>query len=198
MSKRSEIIEILRQNGPLRVRDLRQQGYSGGYLRKLYQQGVLDRPSRGLYALMDDAPSEHRSLLEASRRLPQATICLLSALRFYDLTTEAPFEVWMAATRTTRTPVDDYPAIRLVRMSGDALQYGVERVDIEGQSVRLFSIAKTLADCFKFRSQVGLDVAIEALRQAISEKRVTVDELWEAAAVCRQSNVMRPYLEAVV
>ena len=104
----------------------------------------------------------------------------------------------MAGSRTTRTPVIDYPAIRLVRMSGDALQYGLEQADIEGQPVRIFSIAKTLADCFKFRSQVGLDVAIEALRQAVSEKRVTIDALWQAAAACRQSNVMRPYLEAVV
>lgn len=199
MSKRAEIIRLLQLHGPLRARDLEQRGYTGSYLRKLVAQGVLDRPSRGLYALLDDEPSEHRSLLEAARQLPQATICLLSALRYHELTTEAPFEVWMAAPRTTRTPVvTGYPAIRLVRMSGEALTYGREQANIEGQKVPVFAIAKTIVDCFKFRNQIGLDVAIAALREAISDKRTTVDELWQAAAVCRQTNVMRAYLEAIV
>lgn len=198
MSKRTEILQLLKLHGPLRARDLEQRGYSGAYLRKLYQQGELDRPARGLYAIVNDEPTEHRSLLEAHRRVPRATICLLSALRFHNLTTEAPFEVWMAATRTTRTPTVDYPAIRLVRMSGKALSYGIEHATIESQKVPVYSIAKTLADCFKFRNQIGLDVAVEALREALTGRHVTIDEVWRAAAVCRQSNTMRPYMEAMV
>ena len=122
---------------------------------------------------------------------------LLSALRFHGLTTQNPFEVWMAVGIKARRPELDWPPVRIVRFSGPALEYGVEEHDIEGITVRVYNAAKTVADCFKYRNKIGLDVAIEALRDCWRKQKATADELWAAAKVCRVTNVMRPYLESL-
>lgn len=196
-TKKQQILALLRKTGVLRPRDVESLGISGVYLNKLYSEGILDRPSRGLYTLPDTEPSENRSMVEAAKLVPHGAICLLSALRFHDLTTESPFEVWLAISRKARLPRVDYPVLRIVRYSGDALSFGLQTHEIEGVEVRVYSPAKTVADCFKYRNKIGLDVAIEALRDCLSQRKATVDELWSAAKICRMSNVIRPYLESV-
>lgn len=196
-TKKEQIIELLKGRGVLRPRDLKPLGIAVDYLNKLYREGVLDRPGRGLYSLPDTEPGENRTLAEAGKLVPKGAVCLLSALRFHDLTTESPFEVWLAIGEKAWLPKVDYPPLRIVRFSGDALSFGIETHEIEGVEVRVYSPAKTVADCFKYRNKIGIDVAIEALRDCLSQRKATVDELWEAAKVCRMSNVIRPYLEAI-
>jgi predicted transcriptional regulator of viral defense system len=196
-TKKDQILKLLKKSGILRPRDLEAAGISGVYLNKLYAEGVLERPSRGLYTLPDSEPSENRTIAEAGKRVPQGVVCLLSALRFHDLTTQAPFEVWLAIGEKARPPKIDYPPLRIVRFSGQALSFGVEEHDVDGVKIHIYSAAKTVADCFKYRNKIGLDVAIEALRDCVRQRKATVDELWAAAKVCRMSNVIRPYLEAV-
>lgn len=198
-TKRDQILRMLKKTRILRPQDLEAIGISRTYLNKLHAQGVLDRPSRGMYVLLqDDEPSEQRSLVEACRRVPRGIVCLLSALQFHGLTTQAPFEVWMAINESARLPRVDSPPLRIVRFSGAALTSSVKEHTIEGVPVRVYSPAKTVADCFKYRNKLGVDVAIEALRDCLKKRKATADELWQAAKVCRMTNVMRPYLEATV
>ena len=136
-------------------------------------------------------------LAEVASKHPQVLVCLLSALAFHGLTTQAPFEVWVAVDNKARAPQFDYPPLRVARFSGPALTEGVAVHDIEGISVKVTSVAKTIADCFKFRNKIGLDVALEALKEAWHAKRVTMDELWHFGQICRVQNVMRPYLEGL-
>lgn len=196
-TKRDQILRLLQKNRVLRPRDVEAAGISRTYLAKLHSEGLLDRPGRGLYVLQDDEPSEDRTLLEASRRVPRGTICLLTALQYHGLTTQAPFEIWMAIDEKARQPKVENPPLRIVRFSGHALVYGVEQHSVEGTKIRIYSSAKTVADCFKYRNKVGLDVALEALRDCLRRRKATADQLWEAAKACRMTNVMRPYLEAL-
>ena len=137
-------------------------------------------------------------MAEACKRSPNGVICLLSALRFHKITTQAPFEIWIALKGTAWHPKIDRPRIRFVRFSGPAFDTGIERHKIEGVSVKVYNPAKTVADCFKYRNKIGLDVAIEALRECRSEGKCSNDELWEYAKVCRVSRVIKPYMEAMV
>ncbi len=196
-TKKQIILEQLKKKQFLRPRDLDALNISGEYLNKLYTEGVLDRPSRGLYVLPDSEPSEHRTIVEACKIVPKGIVCLLTALRIHELTTQSPFEVWMAIGEKARRPKIDYPPLRIVRHSGQSLLYGIETRKIEGVKVSVYSPAKTVADCFKYRNKIGLDVAIEALRDCRHQKKATNDEIWRAAKVCRMTNVMRPYMESI-
>jgi predicted transcriptional regulator of viral defense system len=194
-SKMEDLVVLVRQSGIVRPQDL-----SGGriprtYLRRLVERGVLERTARGLYRLADQEVSENHSVAEASKRVPHGVVCLLSALRFHGLTTQAPFEVWMAIDVKARAPTAGHPPLRIVRMSGAARTAGIEERRVEGVPVRVYSAAKTVADCFKFRNKIGLDVALEALRD-YRRVRGSVDDLWSFARTCRVANVIRPYLEA--
>ncbi len=191
------IIDLARQRGLIRPGDLEPLGLPRVGLTRLVRQGALVRIGRGLYALPDRAVSEHASLTEAARKHPQGVVCLLSALRFHDLTTQAPFEVWLAIPNKARAPRADYPPLRIVRFSAPLLADGVEEHPIDGIPVRITSIARTVADCFRYRNKIGLDVALEALREAWKTRRVVMDELWRCAQLCRVANVMRPYLESL-
>lgn len=191
------VIERIRRAGLLRPRDVRDEGIPSATFRRLEQQGVLRRAGRGLYMLADAAGvTEHHTLAEASARVPHGVVCLLSALRYHDLTTQSPFEVWLAVETGKWRPVVDYPPLRIVRFSGAAFTEGVEEHLVEGVTVRVYSIAKTIADCFKYRNKIGLDVALEALRDVRDRRLATNDALWHYAGVCRVANVMLPYLEA--
>lgn len=170
---------------------------SRNLLRALLRDGLVVRVSRGLYTLSEEEPDEHRSQLEAARRVPRGVLCLLSALRMHGLTTQQPYRVWMAIEQTARKPWVEHPPLRVIRMSGPAWTEGREERRIEGVAVPVFDVAKTVADCFKFRSKVGLDVALEALREALADRRATIDELWAMARVCRVARVMQPYLESL-
>lgn len=191
------ILDLAAARGLIRPRDLAERGLPTVALTRLVRQGRLQRVGRGLYALPDRPISEHNALAEVARKHPQAIICLLSALRFHDLTTQSPFEVWLAIPNKARSPKMDYPALRIMRFSGAALTHGVEDHVVDGVSVRVTSVARTVADCFKFRNKIGLDVALEALQEAWRAKRVSMDELWRYATLCRVANVMRPYMESL-
>jgi predicted transcriptional regulator of viral defense system len=166
-------------------------------LTRLVRQGRLERVGRGLYASPGRLASEHGSMAEVAHRHSQAVVCLLSALRVHGLTTQSPFELWLAIPNKSRAPRIDYPPLRIVRFSGVGLTEGVEEHRIDGVAVRVTSLERTVADCFKFRNKIGLDVALEALRESWAARRVTMDELWRYAVQCRVANVMRPYMESL-
>jgi predicted transcriptional regulator of viral defense system len=166
-------------------------------LTRAVRRGQLERVGRGLYGLPGREISAHGSLAEVALRVPKGIISLLSALRFHGLTTQAPFEVWLAIENKAIAPKLEYPPLRIVRFSGDALTEGVEEHIVDGVTIRITGVAKTVADCFKYRNKIGLDVALEALRDAWHEKRMTSDEIWRYAKVCRVANVMRPYLDSL-
>lgn len=197
-TQRERLLEFVRQRGVVRPRDLDEIGVPREQLRRLCQTGLVERRGRGIYVSADATPTENDTIAEAARRVPEGVVCLLSALRYHDLTTQAPFEVWIAIDRKNRLPTVDYPPIRFVRFSGDALSFGVEAKQVGKVPIRVYSPAKTVADCFKYRNKIGLDVAIESLRDCWKQKKATSDELWEAAKVCRMANIMRPYMEALV
>jgi predicted transcriptional regulator of viral defense system len=143
----------------------------------LQRRGQLQKVGRGLYIASETHLTEHHSLVEACKRVPRGIICLLSALRFHGLTTQAPSEVWMAIDDKAWRPKVDNPRLHVVRFSGDALTSGIEDHVIEKVHVRVYGPAKTVADCFKYRNKIGLDVALEALRDCWRHRRATMDEL---------------------
>lgn len=196
-SSHQAVLDLAAQHGLIRPRDLIELGLPSVALTRLVRQGLLTRVGRGLYAHPDRMVSEHGTLAEVARKHPQAIVCLLSALRVHELTTQAPFEVWLAIPNKARSPKMDYPPLRIVRFSGAALTDGVEDHQIDGVSVRVTNVARTVADCFKFRNKIGLDVAMEALHEAWRAKRLSMDELWRYATLCRVTNVMRPYMESL-
>ena len=192
-----KLIDLVRSQGLIRSRDLLSLGIPRISLTRAVRRGQLERLGRGLYGLPGREVSAHGSLAEVARRVPRGVVCLLSALRFHGLTTQAPFEVWLAIENKAMAPKLNYPPLRIVRFSGAALTDGIEEHVVDGVTVRITCVAKTVADCFKYRNKIGLDVALEALREAWREKRMTSDELWRYAQVCRVANVMRPYLDSL-
>jgi predicted transcriptional regulator of viral defense system len=195
---KEQVLALAQEKRILRPRDLIEAGISRNCLQGLCNDGELVRTGRGVYALPPETWTEHHALAEVSVRIPNAVVCLLSALRFHGLTTQEPPSVWIALDQGKHQPRAVYPPIRVVRFSGKALSDGVESHSIEGVACRVFSPAKTVADCFKHRNKIGLDVALEALRETWRSKRVTMDELGVFAEVCRVSKVMRPYLESLL
>lgn len=191
------LLELIRTAGVVRSGELKERGFSPEQLRRLRDRGLVEQIGRGLYRLPAQEITEHQSLVEASRRVPHSVVCLLSALRFHGITTQNPFEVWLAMDRKAWLPKVDYPPLRVVRFSGAALTEGIEEHILQGVPVRVYNPAKTVADCFKYRNKIGLDVAIEALRDCVEKRLTTFDDLWKYARICRVSNVMRPYLESV-
>jgi predicted transcriptional regulator of viral defense system len=196
MTGREQVLKVIREAGMVRLRDLREQGLHPEHLRRLLADGQIVRVARGLYMPVDAEPTGNHSLAQAAKQVPRGVICLLSALRYHEIGTQNPFEVWMAVDRRARKPQVQRPLLRIVRFSGAALTEGVEQHDIEGARVAIYNPAKTVADCFKYRNKIGLDVAIEALREGLRERRFIRDDLWRYAKTCRVATVIRPYLEA--
>src|SRR5690348_15227699 len=200
-TKADRVLARVRAEGIVRPRDLAAEGISHQYLQSLHRRGLLARSRRGLYTLPDAAErfDEHAALSEVAKRVPHGVICLLSALRLHDLTTQAPFEVWVAIEHSAYVPREPNSAVplRVVYFSGAAFTAGIEEHTVNGIPVRVYSPAKTVADCFKYRNKIGLDVALEALRETWRERRATMDELWRYAEICRVARVMRPYLESL-
>lgn len=191
------LLSMARTRKLLRALDLAQAGLPTITLTRLVQAGKLERVARGLYGLPGAAVSEHRSLAEVSARIPKGVVCLLSALRVHEIGTQAPFEIWLAIPQRMVAPRLAQPAIRVVCMSAPCLADGVMVMAIDGVKVPVFNAAKTVADCFKFRNKIGLDVALEALRDGWAKRKFTIDELWHHAAQNRVANVIRPYIEAI-
>lgn len=192
------IREAAQRNGLLRPRDVEALGVPRQYVQRMYERGQLTRIGRGLYALPGDPAAGAQTLAQVGARVPGGVVCLVSALAFHHMTTQVSDRVWVAIGQRARRPAMTYPRLEVVRMSEATLSSGVERHDIGGVETRVFTAAKTVADCFKYRNRVGLDVAIEALRDGWRNRKFTMDELWEAARVCRVARVMRPYIEATV
>ena len=180
------------------MRDLRDAGVGSETVARLVREGVVARVARGLYQLADAMPDPQRSLAEASARVPRGVVCLTSALQFHELTLQMPSAVWIAIDRTGWKPKVDYPPIRFVRFSDHALADGVKRHLIEGIEVPIFEPAKSIVDCFRYRNKIGLDIALEGLREGLRGGRVTPDQLWGFARTTRVWSVMRPYVEAMV
>lgn len=197
-SKSKRLEHLLRGRSVLTPRDLKAAAIPRNYLMRLVKKGQLRRAARGLYTTDHGPSSEHITLIEASQKIPKGVICLLSALRFHQIGTQLPSEVWIAIDIKAWAPRVTHLPVRLVRFSGNALNFGAQEHRVDGSHIRVYSPAKTVADCFKFRNKIGTDVAVEALRDCYRQKKATMNELWEAARVCRVANVMRPYMESLV
>lgn len=185
------------RKGVVRARELAFLGVKGATLQQLLQKGCLVRIERGLYALASRSSSGLDELALLAIKYKGLVFCLLTALQVHGLTTQSPHEVWVAIGQKSRSPKIAYPPLRILRMG--AIDYGTTLIKVDGSTqIPVTNIAKTIADCFKFRNKIGLDVALEALKEAWQQKRVTMDELWVAAEHCRVTNVIRPYLESLV
>jgi predicted transcriptional regulator of viral defense system len=173
-------------------------GFTRVQIRQAVEHGLIERVARGLYTTKSANTSENNSLAQVSKLTPNARICLLSALKFHNLTSQNPHEVWIAIGRKDRKPAYATPPIRVVRFSGDAYDQGLEDHIIEGVTVHVYSVAKTVVDLFRYRNKIGIDVAIEALREGWRERRFTLAEINRIAERCRIKSVMTPFLESVV
>jgi len=197
-NKKEQILELVRNSGIVTTAEVRSQGIHHEYLRQLRAEGKLVLLGRGRYMLPDAEVTANHSLAVAAKAVRKGVICLLSALRYHEIGTQSPHEVWMAIDRRAARPRIKYPKLRVMRFSGKALAEGIEEENVEGVPVKVYNPAKTVADCFKYRNKVGVDVALEALRDVIHNRRCTIDELWKYAKVCRVTKTMRPYMEAIM
>jgi len=196
--KTKRILELARNSGILSTGEVRSLGIHHEYLRQLCAEGKLVRVGRGRYMLPDAEVTAHHGLAQAGKAVPKSVICLLSALRFHEIGTQAPHQVWVAIDRRAARPQVKHLKMRIVRFSGKALTEGVDEHNIEGVPVRIYNPAKTVADCFKYRNKIGVDVALEALREVVRFRKCTIDDLWRYAKICRVTKTIRPYMESIV
>jgi predicted transcriptional regulator of viral defense system len=194
---RDKALQAIRAAGLARPRDLEAQGVSRAQLARLVREGLVLRQGRGIYVVASHQPTAGHTLAQVAKRVPEGVFCLLTALRFHGLTTQSPADVWIALPEKARRPRLDYPRLRVARFSGPALSEGIEAHRVEGVPIRVYSAAKTVADCFKYRNKVGIDLAVEALRDFSRKHRGGANELARFAKVCRVSRVMQPYLDAI-
>lgn len=195
--REKKVLQVVRRMGIVRVGDLKEHGIPRGQIYRLMNKGLIERQARGIYAVSEHPVTAEHTLAQVAKRVPGGVFCLLTALRFHELTTQAPSEVWLALAEKARRPRLDYPRLRVARFSGPALTEGVETHRVEGVEVRVYSAAKTVADCFKYRNKVGIDVAVEALRDFSRVHRGGATALARFARICRVTRVMQPYLDAV-
>jgi predicted transcriptional regulator of viral defense system len=198
MDRKEQVREIVKNLGMVKAMDIEASGISRNYLYTLNKEGLLQKKARGVYTLPDYPVTEHYDIIEITKRAPNAVICLISALSFHNITTQIPHEIWITVPRGSWRPNIDNPPLNLTYVSGEAYSYGIIEHEISGVGVKVYTPAKTVADCFKFRNKVGLDVAIEALKETWRSKKATMDEMMDAAKICKVSKIMRPYLEAIV
>ena len=191
------VLELASQRGMLRASHLQELGIARVVLSRLTARGQLERVGRGVYRLPDAQGAEYESLATIAVKVPQAVFCLLTALQIHELTTQLPRQVWIAMPQGSHVPKMDYPPVKMVQFSGEAYGQGIEVARADQVELRVYGVAKTIADCFKHRNKVGLDVAIEALREAMAANKTNANDLWRFAKICRVANVMRPYLEAL-
>lgn len=180
-----------------RPRDIEPLGVSFKQLQRLVSQGTVEKLGEGLYRLSEVEPTELETIAMVASAVPNAIVCLLTALRVHEIGTQSPHEVWIALDRKGRKPTRVPTKLRIVRFSGAMLTYGVVKRSMLGVPVSITSPARTVVDCFRYRNKVGLDVAMEALRDTVRRRKATVDEISRAAEVCRIRTVMIPYLEAL-
>lgn len=181
----------------LRSRDLEQRGLARSRFGEAMAAGALERVGRGLYARQGAEPTEHHSLVQVTKQVPHAAICLLSALRFHNLTTQNPHEVWIAIGPKDRKPAIGSPSLKVVRYGLEHFQLGLEQHEVEATQIRVYSMARTVVDLFSYRHKIGLDVALEALREGWKSRKFTLAEINSIAGRCRMRRVMQPYLESL-
>ena len=197
-TQRERVLALARDGGTLRAEEVRDAGLHTQVLTRLVREGSLERVGPGLYRLPDAPRTGHHNLALVSGLATDAVVCLLSALSFHEIGTQLPPRVWIAVRRGTRPPSIEWPPVRVSTFGTRSFEAGVERHRIEGQEVKVYSVAKTVADLFQYRNKVGMDVVLEALREVWEERRATLEELLHFARLCRVERVMRPYLEAIV
>ena len=197
LTSKDRALRLIEKMGLARPRDLEADGVSRAQLSRLVHKGLVIRQARGIYVVARHTPTEAHTLAQVGKRVPEAVFCLFTALQFHNLTTQSAAEVWIAVPEKARRPRLDYPRLRVARFSGPALTEGVEEHRVEGVVIRVYSPAKTVADCFKYRNKVGIDVAVEALRDFSRRHRGGANELARFARICRVSRVMQPYLDAI-
>lgn len=194
-SKQAQLQTLFRQHGgQLRLSEALALGYSRYQFYQLRDEGLIELVSRGLYRMADLPPIENPDLVFAATRFPHAVLCLISSLDWHGITTQIPHRVHLAVERDARLPVLDYPPVAGYRFSGRAFSAGIEQVDVDGITLKVYNPEKTLADCFKFRNRIGMDVVLEALDLYRTRKTVLPGKLIEHAIDCRVSKVMVPYL----
>lgn len=194
---RDKALALARRSSVARARDFEALGVPRTTLTRLVDEGMLVRPTRGFYQLAGADISATHSLAEAVAAAPKGVVALLSALQFHEITTQLPHEVWLLMPSKAWAPTSPPVRLRILRAGDDALRAGVEHHLIDGVSVPITAPAKTIVDCFKYRGRVGLDVAIEALRDGLRQRKATRADLQRYAKICRVQNVMRPHLETL-
>jgi predicted transcriptional regulator of viral defense system len=187
-----------RSGGVLRMNEALQAGIHRRILYSMLEAGLIEQLTRGLYRLADLPPLGNPDLVSVSLKIPKGVICLISALAYHEITTQIPHEVYMALERGTEPPRLGHPPIRIFWFSGQAFTLGIQTHKIDGVPVRIYSPEKTIADCFKYRNKIGLDIAIEALKLYRKKKRFKTNDLMQIARTCRVEKVIRPYLEALL
>ncbi len=197
-AQREKALDLLGSHSMLRARDFAAHGISPETLSRLVRDGVVVRQARGLYQLADGPSDARHALAEAATLVPKGVICLISALQFHGLTLQMPSTVWMAIERTAWRPRIDHPPIRFVRFTPAALSEGVECHRIEGIEVPITDPSRTIVDCFRYRAKIGIDVALEGLREGLRQRKATSDQLWRHATKARIWSTMKPYVEATV
>lgn len=197
-SHRGRVLAFVKRMGIVRPADLEARGISRAELYRLVRDGVVVRQSRGLYTSTEHQYTAEHSVAQVAKRVPASVFCLLTALRIHKLTTQSPADVWIALSTKARKPRLDYPRLRVARFSGPSLTEGIEKRRVEGVQLRVYSAAKTVADCFKYRNKIGIDVAVEALRDFTHRYRGGANELSRFARICRVTRIMQPYLDAIV
>jgi predicted transcriptional regulator of viral defense system len=193
----TRVLQLIRQLGIVRPADVEARGIPRAHLYRLVREGAIERQARGIYVRNRHPLTADHTLAHVAKRVPRGVICLLTALRFHGMTTQNPAEVWIALPEKARRPKLDYPRLRVARFSGLALTEGIETHPCEKVDVRVYSAAKTVADCFKYRHKIGIDVAVEALRDFGRRRRGGATELARFARICRVTRVMQPYLDAI-
>ncbi len=193
----SALPRAIQKKGAFRLTEARALGLHSEQVQRLTRQGLLVRLGRGLYASATMVPREHHTLAEVASKVPNGIVCLLTALRFHGLGTQHPREVWLAVDRRAGIPRIDFTPVRVIRISGAALTGGIDTHDVEGVRVRITSPARTVVDCFKFRNRIGIDVAVEALRDYRLLRKGSVEALWREAGHLRMTQVIRPYWDAI-
>jgi predicted transcriptional regulator of viral defense system len=197
MERKQQILQLADASGIIQAKDVEAAGVSRNYLYEMRKDGLLEKISAGLYTLPNAPATENSTMAEIAKRNPHAVVCLISALIYHGLTTQLSPDIWLAVPKSSRKPNIKYPPINLTYVSEPAYSFGIQEHIINGVPIKIYSPAKTIADCFKFRSKVGLDVAIEALRDARRSRKATIDELVEAAKVDRVLKIISPYMEAI-
>ncbi len=191
-----KIIRMVKKQGTVSAATLTKAGISSGILCYMANKGMLRRVSRGVYALPDYEPV-HETFSSVALKIPNGVICLLSALQFHELTTQMPYETWVAIEKGSNYPRNLKIPVRIIQLTGENFSTGIQTFTEDGIKIKVYNPAKTVVDCFRFRNKIGTEVAVEALRDTLKQKKATSDEIWEYARRCRIARVMRPYMEAI-